>query len=168
VQIAKFLGAGKVIATGRNREVLASLLDVGADETICLCDEAETTQARLKEQFAAGVDVVVDYLWGESAKQLLTVCAATAPEATPVRFVQVGSMAGTEISLPAGVLRSSGIQLMGSGIGSLTTERLIECVGEFLKIVPGKIQISTIPIPLENVAEAWQLDDSTKRTVFVI
>src|SRR5215813_12939029 len=40
IQIAKHLGAGRVVAAGRNRRVLETLKDLGADATIAL-DQAE-------------------------------------------------------------------------------------------------------------------------------
>ena len=41
VQIAKFLGAKKVIATGRNAAALQSLKALGADETILLGENTD-------------------------------------------------------------------------------------------------------------------------------
>lgn len=169
VQIAKYLGAKKVIATGRNPRILGALGAIGADEVIRFSDDYDALEKRFKEVFAAGVDIVVDYLWGESTKRLLIACAGTVPEAVPLRYVQVGSIAGAEIALPAGVLRACAIQMMGSGIGSLSTARLVYCVGELLKAtVPGRFDIAAKPVPLEDVETAWPLDDSLRRTVFTI
>jgi len=66
VQIAKYLGAKKVIATGRNAAALQSLKALGADETILLVEPAEELDHAFKECFAGGVDVVLDYLWGKA------------------------------------------------------------------------------------------------------
>ncbi len=66
-----------------------------------------------------GVDVVLDYVWGESAEALLVAAAKAAPEAVPIRFVGIGSVGGPTISLPSAVLRSSTLELMGSGINSI-------------------------------------------------
>jgi NADPH:quinone reductase-like Zn-dependent oxidoreductase len=49
VQIAKHMGARKVIATGRNREVLDSLAGLGADVTIPLADSGDKFEDALKE-----------------------------------------------------------------------------------------------------------------------
>ncbi|MDB5685532.1 MAG: zinc-binding alcohol dehydrogenase [Rhizorhabdus sp.] len=65
VQIARHMGAGKVIATGRNARILA---DLGADATIGLGDTEQAIDSALVEQFAQGIDVVIDYLWGKSAE----------------------------------------------------------------------------------------------------
>ena len=65
VQIARHLGAKRVIATGRNREALASL---GADATIALGADDAALEASFRDAFAGTVDVVLDYLWGRSAE----------------------------------------------------------------------------------------------------
>ena len=66
VQIARFLGARKIIVTGRNPQMLAAL---GADVCIDLTADDLTLQAQFSEQAAQQVDVVVDYLWGRSAQR---------------------------------------------------------------------------------------------------
>ena len=60
------------------------------------------------------------------------------------------------------------MQLMGSGIGSLSVPQLLAATGEMLQAaVAGGLTIATTPRPLREVATAWPLDDSQKRTVFV-
>ena len=166
VQIARYLGAKKVIATGRNPQALASL---NADVTVLLSeDDLSLTQAFV-EQAAEQVDVVIDYLWGNSAENLLKALAKYSPGIAPVRYVQVGSLAGQEISLPGAVLRSSPLQLMGSGIGSLPMSALIQATGDMLQAaVPGQFTIAHKVVPLSQVAEAWPQDDSKNRTVFTV
>ena len=60
VQIARHLGAGHVVAAGRDAERLAALAGLGADVTVSLDDDALGGAA-------ADVDVVIDYLWGAPA-----------------------------------------------------------------------------------------------------
>ncbi|MCS2147699.1 quinone oxidoreductase family protein [Scandinavium manionii] len=166
VQIARYLGAKKIIATGRNAQVLASL---NADATILLTEDETILAQTLATHASAQIDVVVDYLWGDSAEQLLTALAKHTPGVTPVRYVQVGSLAGQEITLPSAVLRSSPIQLMGSGIGSLSLPQLVHATGEMLQAaVTGKFTIAHKTVPLADVAQAWPQDNSQNRTVFLI
>jgi NADPH:quinone reductase-like Zn-dependent oxidoreductase len=68
VQIAKYLGAKKVVATGRNREVLIGLLSIGPDEVISLDRDGKASEGELREQFAQRIDVVLDYLWGAKCR----------------------------------------------------------------------------------------------------
>jgi NADPH:quinone reductase-like Zn-dependent oxidoreductase len=169
VQIARHLGAKKIIATGRNANALQSLAALGADVTIPLTGDEAALAARFEEQFAAGVDVVIDYLWGRSAESLLTAGARAGADAVPIRFVQVGAISGADITLPGAVLRSSAIELMGSGIGSLSLDRLVAAVGGLLQAtVPGGFAIAATPVPLSEVEQAWPRDDSTRRTVFTV
>ncbi|WP_159006585.1 zinc-binding alcohol dehydrogenase family protein [Bradyrhizobium sp. S69] len=169
VQIAKHFGAKKVIATGRNADALRSLAALGADVTIPLVGSDAELEQKFKQQFAEGVDVVIDYLWGNSAERLLIAGAKAGAEGVPIRFVQIGSVSGADITLPSAVLRSSSIELMGSGIGSIPLERLVKAVGGLLQAtLPGGFKIAANPVPLSEVEQAWPKDDSTRRTVFTV
>ena len=172
VQLAKHLGAGKIIVTGRNVHALEALKPLGADVAIQLGHPAgeKHFEQQLSEHFAAGVDVVVDYLWGKSAHALIMAIARFTEDATPVRFVQVGSAAGEpEISLPAAALRSSAIVLMGSGLKSVPLAGLLESVTQvFAAAVPAKLKVETRAMLLAQVAEAWQITAAKPRIVFTI
>lgn len=166
VQIARHLGAGKVIATGRRAEVLETL---GADATIQLVEDPDALEQRFRQQFAEGVDVVLDYLWGSSAACLLRAGAKAGAEAVPIRFVQIGALSGAEVALPAAVLRSSAIELMGSGIGSVAFERMLKCIDDLLQAaVPAGFRVAATPVPLTEFERGWASDDSTRRTVFTL
>lgn len=166
VQIARFLGARKIIVTGRNTQMLAAL---SADVCIDLTADDLTLQAQFSEQAAQQVDVVVDYLWGRSAELMLPALAKHSPGNAPVRYVQVGSLSGAEIALNGAVLRAAPLQLMGSGIGSLSMPQLLAATGEMLQAaVAGGFTIATTPLSLSEVASAWPRDNSQKRTVFLL
>ena len=169
VQIARHLGAKKVIATARNADALESIAALGADVTIPLVEDVGALEVTLKEQFAAGVDVVIDYLWGPSAEQILIAAAKAGRDAVPIRFVQIGSTSSQDITLPSAVLRSSAIELMGSGIGSIPLDRIVSAISELLQATgPAGLQIDTTPVPLPDVERAWREDDSRRRTVFTV
>lgn len=166
VQIARHLGAAKVIATGRNVEALREVEALGADVTIALSDDGDALEDAFKQQFADGVDVVIDYLWGWSAERLLVAGAKAGAEAVPIRFVQVGSISGGDITLPSAALRSSAIELMGSGIGSIPMERMTAAIGEVLRAaVPSGFRIATRTAPLADVGRTWVEDDGSRRLV---
>jgi NADPH:quinone reductase-like Zn-dependent oxidoreductase len=167
VQIARYLGAKKIIATARDADALKSVAALGADVTIPLVTDQDVLEDAFRQQFAQGVDVVIDYLWGNSAERLLIAAAKAAKEAVPIRVVQVGSSGGSDITLPGAALRSSAIELMGSGIGSIALDRLIQVTRDLLHAtVPGGFAIATNPVPLSDVERAWPSDDSRRRTVF--
>lgn len=169
VQIAKHLGAGKVIATGRDLGALRTVAALGADVTIPLEADENALEERFKEQFADRIDVVVDYLWGMSAERLLIAGAKAGPDAVPIRFVQIGSVSGADITLPSAVLRSSPIELMGSGHGSIPLERHLRAVGALLQAtLSGNLKIAFKPVALADGNRAWNEDDSKNRTVFTV
>ena len=107
VQLAKSaFGAGRVVVAGRDTSRLDWLRTVGADDAIAL--KSEDLGARVGALHAERpFDAVLDYLWGEPAEQVLAALAATHPAAHyhATRFVQIGSMAGLTMTLPAGILR---------------------------------------------------------------
>lgn len=174
VQLAKHLGATKVIATARDATALASLKALGADMVLPFQldgsdpDGAFRFEAALREQFKDGIDVVVDYLWGKSAETIIAAIAKAVEDARPVRFVQVGSSSGGEITLPGAALRSSAIVLMGSGIKSVPLPDLLAAVSHvFAAAAPANLQIATRALPLAAVQSAWNDGAEKARVVFV-
>jgi len=171
IQIAKHLGAGAVIATGRNEASIEELPSLGADATIALDQTPERlTEAFRKEIRDRGVNVILDYLWGSSAERLIAAIGGHGSgDGEPrIRYVQIGSMAGPTITLPGSALRSSGLELLGSGLGSVSNEALVRSIGELMKaIVPGKLTIRTEPVPLTQVGSAWN-GTTTDRVVFTM
>ncbi|AIO38564.1 zinc-binding dehydrogenase family protein [Burkholderia cenocepacia] len=169
VRIAKHLGAAKVIATGRNTAALDALLSAGADAVVPLQqDDAQLARA-LDPHFRAGVDVVLDYLWGDSARALLVAAAKATPEGRRLRFVQIGSIGGAEVLLPGAVLRATAIELMGSGLGSVPLPRLLAAMrGVFDAAAPAGLSVDTRAVPLSAVGQYWGDADSRVRTVFVM
>ncbi|MFD3242563.1 zinc-binding alcohol dehydrogenase family protein [Rahnella perminowiae] len=166
VQIAAWLGAGRIIATGRNREKLAQLPpDV---EKIVLDDSADEA---LKQAFSGQVDVVLDYLWGEPASRIIR--QATADRGSRLgeprlRFVQLGSVAGETMSVSAASLRSSGLEILGSGIGSLSVHELIAGAGQLLAAIPeGGFDTPVRTCALSDVSQIWNEDTGEERVVLI-
>ncbi len=169
VQIAKHLGAGKVIATGRNTEALRALTALGADVTIPLVEDGEALEKAFLEPFHEGIDVVLDYLWGPSMERLLIAATRAGKDEMPIRFVQIGSVSAFNISLPSPVLRSSAIQLMGSGIGSVSPAHFLKAAeGVLQAAVPEKFEIATTAVPLATIESVWATESDRSRTVFVV
>jgi len=164
VQLAKHLGAGKVIATGRNEAELQELPGLGADAVIPFSLGAlhpfgtKEYEQRLRESFKEGVNIVVDYLWGESAKTIIVAIAKSVEDATPIRFVHVGGASREdEILLPGVAIRSSAIQLMGSGIKSVPFAKLFGAIDSIFQAAgPAKLQIATQTMSLAQIEEAWE------------
>jgi len=170
VQIAKHMGAKKVIATGRNAQALEELKELGADVAVPLTLPAEELEAAFREQFAGdGVHVVLDYLWGKSAETLIVAAAKADKDGVPMRYVNIGSMTGGDITLPAAALRAIDLKLMGSGIGSVSYAGLLGAIGGVMQaVVPGKLRIAAEAVPLQDVEANWNRDSGNSRVVFVV
>jgi len=91
---------------------------------------------------------------------------------TRIRYVQIGSTAGPTITLPAATLRSSGLELLGSGFGSISMERLFASLAAFMAAA-GKaaadnapLTIATATAPLRDVESLWNAPDHGARLVF--
>jgi NADPH:quinone reductase-like Zn-dependent oxidoreductase len=169
IQVAKYLGASRIIATGRDEQVLAQLSVLGANETISL-RQPEENLLRSFRSALAGVQVVLDYLWGPSAELILKAAAGHgAPQGEPrIRFVQIGSIGGNAITLPAQLLRSSGVELLGSGLGSLSAQQILQSLSEmFAAVNKVHFAIDIHRVPLAKVEEAWTWKDDGQRIVFI-
>ena len=174
VQVAKHLGAAKVIATGRDRDAVEKLTAFGADAVIPfhLDDSDPSSVAKyehaLQEQFSGGVDVVLDYLWGKSAETIMIAAAKAGPEGRAIRFIQIGEMSNQKVELSGAVFRSSALVLMGSGINSVPfTALLADIRGVFQAVNPAKLKIYTIAVPLSQVEKTWNADTGRDRVVFL-
>ena len=96
VQIAKFLGAGRVIGTGRNPESGEKLKELGADAFINLNQPDEKLAEALKKEAGKGFDVILDYLWGHPTEVIMTTFIPTALgfASRRTRLIQIGVLAG--------------------------------------------------------------------------
>jgi NADPH:quinone reductase-like Zn-dependent oxidoreductase len=176
VQVAKHLGAGKIIATGRNVEELEEVKKLGADTVIPFTLGAahpsgtKEYENALTQVFASGINVVIDYLWGESAKTIIIAIAKAVDDATPVRFVHVGGASREEnIELPGAALRSSPIVLMGSGIKGLSLSILLQSIRNVFDVIqPAGLKIATKVVPLSDVEAVWEKAAGKPRLVFSI
>lgn len=171
VQIAKHLGAGWVIAAGRNRQVLDSLADLGADATVRL-DQPDQDLSRALDDAAGdrGIQVIIDYLWGRPSERLLeaSVRRGLTGSAPRVRLVEVGDSAGQTITLPGQVLRRSGLEIYGGGPGSVPLDRFVKALGQLIALLATRdFRVEVERVPLADVEEAWQVNQHGRRLVLI-
>jgi NADPH:quinone reductase-like Zn-dependent oxidoreductase len=173
VRIARILGASRVVAAGRLKSGLA---DVGADAIV----DTEQAPEALRQAFAdaageRGFDVVVDYLWGPPAEALIAgltrrdLAVSRAGAGRGVRLVSVGEMAGKDIRLPSAVLRSSHLQILGSGTGNFPPLPVLqETVARiFAEGVKGALEVDAHAVPLSAVEQVWN-DPALRRRRLVL
>lgn len=164
VQVARALGAGKVVAAGRDAAGCSALAAAGAKETVPL-DALD-----LVVEAAEGADIVLDYLWGEFAVAAMTLMvAARRDRGRPLNWVVAAASAGASAPVPAAVLHGSGLRISGSGPGSATPEELIAEVPEIARSVSsGVLSVDAVKVPLAEVEKTWEEPASgTRRVVFV-
>jgi len=165
VQIAKILGAGRVIAAGRNEKVLNTLSQLGADRTIHLQQSSdELAKAFARAAAETGFQVVIDYLWGPPTEALLAALTRNefVPAGSETRLVQVGESAGPTITLPATVLRSTPLTMLGTA-GIPAPDILMDALQQVLSYAAsGKLRIDTMRVPLAEVEDAWQREQHAR------
>jgi NADPH:quinone reductase-like Zn-dependent oxidoreductase len=170
VQIAKLLGAGRVVAAGRDQNGLAALREFGADATIRLDATQEELQAAfLQTAGDSGFQIVIDYVWGPPTEAFLN--AVTKREFSKIgselRLVQVGESAGATISLPAAVLRSTPLTILGTaGIPSLDVLKngLQQVMAH---AASGQLRMETESVRLAEIEDAWHRRQRGRRIVMV-
>lgn len=171
IQVARYLGASRIIATARNPLVEGDLRKLGADHFICLDQPVEQLTAAFREEIqGGGIDVVLDYLWGAPADCFINAAVSygSGKAAPRIRFVNIGGLAGPSLALAAGPLRGSGLEIMGSGLGSISNADLVKIVGQLLNaIAPAGLKVEAQAVALDQVEEAWSRSTS-ERIVFTV
>ncbi len=166
IQVARYLGAKRIIASGRNVDALAS---TDVDAIIRLTDPEDAIRAAYAAEVSTGINLIVDYLWGRPTELLLEALATGySPEATlKTRLVEVGESAGNTITLPGALLRKIDLTLLGSGFGSASLDRIFAAIPTLFSLAAaGTLKIAVEPIPLAEVESAWNRVEKGRRIVF--
>jgi NADPH:quinone reductase-like Zn-dependent oxidoreductase len=169
VQVAKRLGAGRVVGAGRDGARLSALGDVGADDIVQLTDDQDATAAALAVA-AADVDIVIDYLWGKPAERaMMALLTGRANRSRALDWIQIGAVAGPTMELPSAALRSANLRIQGNGQGAVSTRGyLAELPSLIDAISSGVLRITARTVALQDVESAWLLPDVPgERTVIV-
>jgi NADPH:quinone reductase-like Zn-dependent oxidoreductase len=128
IQIARHLGSRSVVATGRDRAKLAALEAHGVDRVIPLdlpSDGLRTAVRDAVREFQVGV--ILDFLWGPTAVDIIAGSGGpNGPRGTGlIRYVHIGAITGPTVTLDGAILRSSGLEILGSGLGS-SSEQVVD------------------------------------------
>jgi NADPH:quinone reductase-like Zn-dependent oxidoreductase len=156
VQVARRLGAGRVVCAGRDRNRLETLAALGADEVVPLTDDDDATDKALGVA-AAEVDIVIDYLWGTPAQRaIMALLTARSDRSRALNWIQIGAMAGPTIELPSAALRSANLRIQGNGQGALSTAAYFAELPSLIdEINNGTIAVKPNTMPLAKVAAIW-------------
>jgi NADPH:quinone reductase-like Zn-dependent oxidoreductase len=168
IQVARHLGAKRIIAAGRNLDALAS---ENLEGVVSLTQPDDAIRDAFAVEAGKGIDVVIDYVWGRPTELLLEALARgfNPNAARPTRLVEVGESAGRTITLPGATLRSIDLKLMGSGFGAVPLQRVLDAIPTlFSMAAAGALKVAAEPVPLAEVESAWSRKESGKRIVFTV
>jgi NADPH:quinone reductase-like Zn-dependent oxidoreductase len=169
VQVAKLLGAGRVVGAGRDATRLEALGALGADEVVRLTEDPDATAAALAGA-AADVDIVLDYLWAEPAgRAMMALLTARADRSRALDWIQIGAMAGPTMELPSVALRSANLRIQGNGQGAVSAEAYLGELPALIEAISaGRLRIAARAVPLRDIEAAWAAPDVPgERTVIV-
>ncbi|MCE9576728.1 MAG: zinc-binding dehydrogenase [Deltaproteobacteria bacterium] len=168
VQIARHLGAGRVIAAGRDPVALARVRGLGADEVVALTGTPADGDA--VAAVASEVDIVLDYLWGSVTGVVMpALCRRREAASRALAWVLIGSIAGEELALSSVLLRKRNLHVLGSGQGATTTADMFAAAPAVIAaIAAGLLQTAIREVPLAEVERHWSAPlPSGERLVFV-
>jgi NADPH:quinone reductase-like Zn-dependent oxidoreductase len=161
VQVAKHLGAERVIGAGRDPQRLTAVAELGADTTVRIDDTAALARA------ARDVDVVIDYVWGPiTADAMAAIVGGRADRGRPLTWIEIGSVAGPCAAIPSAALRAARLQIVGSGQGSVPTRDILAELPAIVdEITDGAFDIDARAVGLADVEAAWADAAATQRVV---
>ncbi|MGA8208054.1 MAG: zinc-binding alcohol dehydrogenase family protein [Candidatus Dormiibacterota bacterium] len=164
VQIARLLGAGRVVAAGRDPGALARTLDLGADAVVAIAGQSVEDLAAEFEAAAGGpLDVVFDPLWGRP------LMAATAACGQSARIVHLGQSAGPEATLTSATVRGRQLTIVGHANPSTPLEKrtaAFRAVAEHA--AAGRIRLAVEELPLSAIGSAWARQASSPHVKLVL
>lgn len=151
VQAARLLGAGRVVAAGRDEAALRRAADRGADETVRLEDDLDLTATFREACGGDGPSLVFDPLWGAPG------AAAVAVAARGARIVNLGQSAGPEATLRSGDVRGKALDLLGYTNFAVPRDvREREYARLCRHAAAGGVRIDVETVPLEELPSAWE------------
>lgn len=161
LQVARHLGASRVIAVGRDA---GRLNGAGADAVVELGDVHALAES------GRTVDVVLDYLWGPPAADALRAIVPNRDrDDRPLTWVQIGSVAGPEAAIPSAALRAIDLRLLGSGQGSVSTAEIVEELEELAhQVADGAFVTNARTVRLADVEQAWSEAATTRDRLVLV
>jgi NADPH:quinone reductase-like Zn-dependent oxidoreductase len=149
LQLARSMGAARVIAAGRDRTRLERACELGADATVEL-DGAGLAE-RLAEAGGGRLDIALEPLWGAPAR---TIMEALSEGGVHVNF---GQVAGTEAELPSLPLRNRRISVVGHSGAWTTPPQRIEAFERIQRIASSDgLTLDVEELALEDVPDGWR------------
>jgi len=159
LQVARVLGAERVVAAGRDPDRLERARELGADATVAL--DGDGLSERLREAAGAeGPTLVIDALWGEPAQ------AAVEAAAPGARIVHLGQSAGPEATFRSASVRGKRLSILGHSNFALSTDESKQAYLDVVEhVAAGRIVIDVETFSLDEVGAAWKAQASGSKAV---
>lgn len=152
VQVARLLGAGRVVAAGRDSNGLRRALQLGADEAVRLDGDVEAMAGAFRAAAGnrGGYDVELDPLWGDPAAAAVTAMNGRG------RMVQLGQSAGATSPLGSVPIRFRELSILGhTNFAAPVEVRQAALARMFAHAAAGELVAGYEVVPLADVARAW-------------
>ena len=148
VTAAKELGAGRIVAAGRNRDALARAKRLGADATLELA--AGDLVAAYRDTAGGAVDVVIDFVCGAPGEAALEVLALNG------RLVHLGTVAGQIMTVRGAAIRRASADILGFAYYHAPIELQAQAYGELCRLAAaGELALDIETRPLSQIGAAW-------------
>jgi len=150
VQVARLLGAGRIVAGARDEEQLARARELGADAIVDL-KQTDGLSDRIREASGGQLNVVIDPGWGVPGVAALE---AMSPFG---RSVQLGQAAGPEAVVKSGILRGRYLSILGFTNFLVPWEEQADAYRTLVDwATSGKLKVEFEVLPLEAAPDAWK------------
>ncbi|HET9849085.1 MAG TPA: zinc-binding dehydrogenase [Candidatus Dormibacteraeota bacterium] len=150
VQVAKLLGASRVIAGARNEAGLQRAQQLGADAIVDL-KQTDGLAERIREASGGQLQVVIDPVWGAPGVAALE---AMSPHG---RFVQMGQSAGAEAPVKSSAIRGRFLSVLGYTSFLVPWEEQAAAYRTLLDYAAaGQIKVEYEVLPLDAAPDAWK------------
>jgi NADPH:quinone reductase-like Zn-dependent oxidoreductase len=155
VQLAKLMGAARVIAAGRNRKRLDRVRALGADATVELSEglTAEELRALFSEAAGGRLDVGLDPLWGQPGRAVIESLSRDGV------YVSFGHAASPVAELSGIPLRNRRVTMVGhSGAWASPQERqgALARAHDLAARAGRRLELDTEELPLADIGTAWE------------
>jgi NADPH:quinone reductase len=150
VQIARLLGAARVVAACRSAGARDRAARAGADAVVPLHDGDTVVEIASRLRAAGPFDPAVDPLFGAPAAAALRTLRPAG------RLVNLGSSAAETAPIDSATLRGGSLRLLGYTNNALSAAQRAEAIGLIAGHVrAGRLAVDYEAVPLDDVADAW-------------
>ena len=155
VQVARLLGAGRIVAGARDEQQLARARELGADAIVDL-KQTDGLSDRIREASGGQLNVVIDPVWGVPGVAALE---AMSPFG---RSVQLGQAASPEAVVKSGILRGRYLSILGFTNFLVPWEEQAAAYRTLVDwATSGKLKVAFEVLPLEAAPDAWKRQASS-------